>query len=431
MKSMMLVNGVLLTTALLVGMATVSYAFHEGGAGMCVGCHSLHGTDVVSTGGPSLLREQDVSSTCLYCHQRSGDSGPTTYHISTPANELPLGAPPKQLTPGGDFGWLKKTYSWTPGPSLPMAYSQGERHGHNIVAADFLYDADSTHAAAPGGAYPADSLSCISCHDPHGTYRRNSDGSITKSFQPIRGSGSLASSPDPDAAGSVGVYRMLGGKGYLPTSLVGGFSFVNDPPAAVAPDDYNRPESATQTRVAYGAGMSEWCMNCHVDYAVTMHTVVAPGSGLDVAHPVGITGLLGAAVADTYNAYVRTGDLTGVSSASYLSLVPFEEGTTVYGALKINARSDDSLLTGPDGTTSQVACLTCHRAHASGWDNATRWNTKTDFIVFGGYYAPAANPEYAQGRTEAEAMRAYYDRPASIFASNQDTLCNKCHNGSY
>jgi hypothetical protein len=89
------------------------------------------------------------------------------------------------------------------------------------------------------------------------------------------------------------------------------------------------------------------------------------------------------------------------------------------------------MLTGPDGTTSQVTCLTCHRAHASGWDNATRWNTKTDFIVFGGYYAPAANPEYAQGRTEAEAMRAYYDRPASIFASNQDTLCNKCHNGSY
>ncbi len=128
---MMLVNGVLLTTALLVGMATVSYAFHDGGAGMCVGCHSLHGTDIVSPGGPSLLREQDASSTCLYCHQRSGDSSPTTYHISTPANELPLGAPPKQLTPGGDFGWLKKTYSWTPGPSLPMAYSQGERHGHN------------------------------------------------------------------------------------------------------------------------------------------------------------------------------------------------------------------------------------------------------------------------------------------------------------
>jgi hypothetical protein len=33
------------------------------------------------------------------------------------------------------------------------------------------------------------------------------------------------------------------------------------------------------------------------------------------------------------------------------------------------------------------------------------------------------------GRTEAETRRAYYDRPASVFALNQNRLCEKCHAG--
>lgn len=431
MKMSRLLKSLLLTTALLLTQAGGSAAFHDGGVASCIACHLMHGSDSAPIGGPSLLREQDASSTCLSCHEGRGDSGPTSYHVSTPANELPFGVPPKQLTPGGDFGWLKKTYSWSPGASLPAVYSPGDRHGHNIVAADFLYSADSTHTAAPGGSYPADGLSCISCHDPHGTYRRNVDGSISTSARPIIGSGSLASGPDPDAAGSVGVYRLLGGKGYLPKSLIGGLAFIYDPPAAVAPDDYNRSEATMQTRVAYGAGMSAWCMNCHGDYAVTMHTVVAPGSGESEDHPVGVNGLLGPEIAAVYNSYVKSGDLSGLAATSYLSLVPFEEGTASLTILKSHARSDDSQLSGPDPATAQVTCLTCHRAHASGWDSATRWNTKTDFIVYGGSYAPAANPEYAQGRTEVEAARAYYDRPAAAFAPDQESLCNKCHNGTY
>jgi predicted CXXCH cytochrome family protein len=432
MKPLTTVIRYLLTIAVAItGLESGAAAFHDGGAGSCVGCHSIHGSDSASPGGPSLLRQQDASSTCLFCHQKTGDLGPTEYHISTPANELPSGIPPKQLTPGGDFGWLKKDYAWIPGPMLAEEKSPGERHGHNIVAADFLYIADSVNSAAPGGSYPADSLSCISCHDPHGRYRRDSSGSISVTSGPIMGSGSYASSPEPGADGSVGVYRMLGGKGYLPKSLNLGFVFVNNPPAAFAPDDYNRSEASTQTRVAYGKGMSDWCENCHGNYALTMHTVVSPGSGTSVAHPVGSGGLLGAAIADAYNAYVKSGDLTGLPSASYLSLVPFEEGTADATVLKSHARSDGSVLTGPDGTLSQVTCLTCHRAHASGWDYATRWNTRTNYIVFGGSYAPSLNPEYAQGRSEEEAKRAYYDRPESVFAVDQDTLCNKCHNGSY
>jgi hypothetical protein len=429
----------LLAVAFILGPERDAAAFHSGGVGPCEGCHTMHNTDggALVSGKPLarayLLREQDPSSTCLYCHQHAGDSGPTSYHISTPINELLQGMPPKQLSPGGDFGWLNKTYTWLVSAGVPTAYySKGERHGHNIVASDFLYDADGTYPVAPGGSYPAGSLACTSCHDPHGTYRRNADGSTTTTGLPIASSGSFASSPGPDSIKSVGVYRLLGGRNYQPKSLAGNYAFVYDPPAAVAPNAANRTETATQTRVAYGTGMSEWCRNCHPN----MHTIVYPGN-TNLLHAAGNTITFGGAKADNYNKYIKTGDLSGVSTASYLSLVPFEEGTADYVALKAHAKTDDSYLVGPDAA-SQVMCLSCHRAHASGWDGIMRWNAETSLIVSNGTVSAGSYAQemqmyqpYGQGRTEIEALRAYYNRPEAKFAPNQDTLCNKCHIGVF
>jgi hypothetical protein len=387
--------------------------------------------------GPYLLKASDPSGTCLNCHERAGDIGPTSYHVSTPSVDLQPGAPPKQLTPGGDFGWLKKSYSWVSGPTGSSLTSDGDRHGHNIVARDFLYEADKTYTVAPGGisVYYASNFSCTSCHDPHGQYRRNFDGSITTTGRPIASSGSFKSSPDPNGTVSVGAYRLLAGRGYLPKSLTGAAPFSYDPPVAVAPDRPNRSEAVTQTRVAYGSGMSEWCANCHFN----MHTAYYPGTS-NLLHPDGAAAKLGLvslstdsySKADNYNRYVTTGNLSGLADTSYLSLVPFEEGISDYGALKSHANTDGSWLVGPDKTNAQVMCLSCHRAHASGWDGIMRWNSKSDFIAYNGLYAPVANPEYAQGRTETEATQAYYGRPATpTFALNQDSLCNKCHVGVY
>jgi hypothetical protein len=428
---------VLIPAAFILGAATESVAFHNGGVGPCEGCHSMHNSfqgvpvNGKPTSQPYLLREADPSSTCLYCHQQVGDVGPTTYHISTPDSEL-LTAPPKQLTPGGDFGWLKKSYTWQASSGDPTIYtSPGDRHGHNIVAADFLYLADGTNAQAPGGNYPSDKLGCTSCHDPHGRYRRNQDGSITTTGRPIANSGSFASSPDPGVATAVGVYRLLGGKNYQPAFVSGSYQFVNDPPAAVAPLTANRPEDLTQTRVAYGSGMSEWCRNCHPN----IHPVGDP----TLVHAAGGTAKFVQPYLDNYNRYINAGNIltTPDPSSSFLSLVPFEEGTADYATLKTHAVTDDTYLAGPSGS-SQVMCLSCHRAHASGWDGITRWNTVTALIVSNGtvstgLYAQEgqAYQPYGQGRTEQEALRAYYNKPETKFAPNQDTLCNKCHIGVY
>lgn len=430
---------------LSLGLYGTSYAFHSGGVAECEGCHSMHNSfegQAMFSGnpqyqsGPYLLQGSQQSDACLNCHEHAGDTGPTSYHISTAAADMGAGVPPKQRTPGGDFGWLKKDYSWVPRSGAATEYSPGERHGHNINAIDHGYVTDSTISTSPGGSYPASQLHCSSCHDPHGKYRRNADGTITTTGLPIKGSGSYSSS-NPDSNFAVGVYRLLAGNGYSPKSLGGAHTFSNDPPAAVAPSSYNRSENVTQTRVAYGRGMSEWCANCHA--SMHMESYVSGQDGL--VHPAGNGAKLGATIAGYYNAYVKTGDMTGSQSTSYNSLVPFEEGVsdhsvTSYTTLKAHAKTDDSYLTGPDDTNSNVMCLSCHRAHASGWDSMLRFSVGYEFMVgadgsnnpvYPGTDSAYNNAAAAMGRTVAEHQASYYDRPANKFAAYQRVLCNKCH----
>lgn len=395
-------------------LASPALSFHSGGVGECTGCHDLHGSS-----NPDLLSSDDASSTCLTCHQQAGENGPNGHHVATDDADMPPGSPPGQMTPGGDFGWLKKNYRWNSAEGGAGGESPGERHGHSIVAAAYGYAADTASAAAPGGSYPSSGLSCTSCHDPHGRYRRLAGGSIGTSGAPVMSSGSYDTSPDPTSTAAVGVYRLLGGKGYARPGI--SESFNADPPAAVAPADYNRSESGADTRVAYGSGMSEWCVNCHGAYS-------GPGSGK--GHPAGNHVKMTSRTIANYNAYIGSGNLAGTSSSSYTSIAPFEMGTSDYAILKRTASRDGSVKAGPD-TASNVTCLTCHRAHATAWDQATRWNMKTEFLVYNGDYPGTDMSELpsriSQGRTKAETRRAFYERPASTYATYQRSLCNKCH----
>jgi len=461
-----------LASVLLFFFTGAASAFHSGGVAECDGCHTMHNSyaglsdddaygwdaDMTfpdRTGGAYayLLQGPTPTDTCLNCHEFPGDPGPVDYHVSTPATELAGAAVPKQRTPGGDFGWLRKDYSWADEFGTALT-SPGERHGHNIVAIAHVYDADLVLTTSPGGTYAAASLQCTSCHDPHGRYRRNSDGTITTTGLPIVASGSYNDSPDPDAANAVGVYRLLGGLAYAPKSNQTS-PFAADPPAAVAPRIYNVSEAANDVRVAYGMGMSEWCANCHGLFHLDAYTTGTEG----LRHPAGddatlaATAWLGAGtIADNYNAYIGSGSIvapaTGISSA-YTSLVPFEVGiadhlvasyTTLKGVADTAASPGEPSATGPT-TSANVMCLSCHRAHASGWDSMVRWNMRGTFHIVNGVYpgtdagAPdAASEQFHQGRTQAETIAAYNDKPDSRFGSTalydvsyQRNLCNKCH----
>ena len=147
--------------------------FHSGGVAECGGCHSVHNP---KGGGSFLLLGADQSSTCLICHEKAGDTGPSSYHVSTALADMPTGTPPKQRTPGGDFGWLKKSYTFTIRGGATV--EDGASHGHSIVAADYGYVGDPANVTAPGGTFPSAQLGCTSCHDPHGQYRRNQNGTV-------------------------------------------------------------------------------------------------------------------------------------------------------------------------------------------------------------------------------------------------------------
>ena len=412
MKAVRLSLVIMATALLTIGLSGAAYAFHSGGVAECEGCHSMH---TPKTGGSNLLVGTDASSTCLTCHEHAGDTGPSSYHISTATADLGTGKAPLQRSPGGDFGWLRKNYTFGTETEL------GETHGHNIVAVDKEYVADSRNTVAPGGTFLSSQLGCASCHDPHGQGRRLSDGSYATTGAPIIGSGSYDTSPTPGAGEAVGIYRLLGSPAYKAMASV-----FTTYPIAVAPSTYNRTEATTQTRVAYGATgqntWGNWCASCHSG----MHS-----SG-NYVHPVDES--LGSDVADNYNKYVKSGDLTGTSATAFLSLVSFAENTGDFPTLQSHAKNNDSVLNGPS-SSDKVMCLSCHRAHASGFVEMLRFDQGYEFTTKGGQYIGSDNPlvtgsrapQQHRGRTNAEWQAAYYDRPASKFATYQRVLCNKCH----
>jgi hypothetical protein len=259
----------------------------------------------------------------------------------------------------------------------------------------------------------------------HGTSRRNANGEISgpadADARPIAASGSYKTSIDPNADVSVGVYRILAGPGFVTDGVT-----FDGAPDAVAPNTYNQTEATNQVKVAYGratgnghVSWSQWCGECHG----AMHY----DNGAKYVHPTDEP--LGTTIANNYNAYKKTGDLTGVQASSFTSLVPFvyNAGATTadYGTLKAAAGNAAATFAGP-ASTDRVDCLSCHRAHASAWEYAVRWNPEYEFLTDanGNYYNGGFG---GRGRTIAEVEDSYYDRPSTTFAKAQRSLCNKCH----
>jgi predicted CXXCH cytochrome family protein len=322
-----------------------------------------------------------------------------------------------QLTPGGDFSWLKiATFGVT-------TQATAGRRGHNIMASNNGYVADNKFATlSPGGDYPAASFHCSSCHDPHGKYRYiDETANAVTTGAPIAESGSYGGTSYvvPTAAEATGVYRLLAGKGYKPKSIAGpAFGAATNPPVALAPKTYNRSEATTDTRVAYGSGMSEWCANCHGEL---LENNYVSGEALHT-HPAGNTALLGTDIAANYNAYVSSGITTGTTGVvGYSSLVPFEEGTGVAkSVLAAHAYNDGSQTSGPSAS-SNVSCLSCHRAHAGAFKSMLRYDPASLMTTDTGTYSSFAD-------VNAATTQAYYGRPATKFGNFQRALCNKCHN---
>jgi len=363
-----------LAGALIFGFAGSALAFHDGGVAHCDGCHSMHNSPenpVSGTPNNLLLKGSDASSTCLNCH--GGNGG---YHI--------LSNNGGNYTPGGDFFWLTQSYTNTV-RGTPVV-SDPDNMGHNIIAIDFGLTQDGTNTVAPGGSYPASSLGCNSCHNPHGQV----NGGTANGQLPISVSGSYGAVP---VAGTIaGNYRLLGDVQYglaAPAPIAATVGWV---------------ESDT-AHPAYGQGMAEWCASCHGTYINDSHK-----------HPSGNGEYLNGQ-ATNYNSYVATGNFTGTQATSFTALVQFERQETDKTILKAATAST----AGPD-SGDNVMCLTCHRAHASAFNNATRWDMEHELLAEG---FPTAQNLIDMG---ALPNSDYYGRDiATTFGEFQRSLCNKCH----
>ncbi len=423
--------------AIMIGLSTTSFAFHSGGVAECEGCHSMHNSFENSTNvtgrtfaqgtGPYLLKANDQGGTCLNCHN-AADTAPSSYHISTNGITPYDSTSPVEMTPGGDFAWLKKTMTFVVRGATTT--NPGERHGHNIIAADFGYVADPDITAAPGGTYPAGNLACSSCHDPHGRYRRFADGTYNTTGLPIFNSGSYNNSANPTAGVSaVGAYRILGGNGYQPKSLTGSYAFTSDPMDVVVASTYNRSEATDQTGIAYGKNVSEWCANCHTGMLQASFTSGMAG----LRHPAGNGAKLTAAIVTNYNAYVSSGIMTNTNTAkAFSTLAPFATDTNDRTVMKPQA------VTGTGGssnhaaatTADNVICLSCHRAHATAFESMLRFAYSNEFMTAADSTNAAIYDTVngkGTGYSPTQAQNAYYGRPATAFGPNARVYCNKCH----
>ena len=126
--------------------------------------------------------------------------------------------------------------------------------------------------------------------------------------------------------------------------------------------------------------------------------------------------------------------MTGKQAATaHPSLVPFMTGSNdvkVSAFLADNSGPVGAAKQGP-GSSAQVSCLSCHRAHASGFRNALRWNMQGEFITHAtsagvatwpGTDTTPSDPNYADGMLAAQVQAAYYDRPVKVFRAFQRSL---------
>ena len=353
-----------ITLVLVLGLSASSVlAFHDGGVAECAGCHTMHNSQdgaVVDANNPN-------GNAYLL---NNGNATDTCLGCHAGYGQFAGGA---GYGPGGDFAWVTKTFTWS--AHGRTSTSEGDSHGHNVVSPANGIAADATLTTAPGGDFQAQYLRCTSCHDPHGNQE----------------------------------FRLLYSNGEGPKYNGGRYSFTAPAPIALGNSRKTNSDAGEETdshHTIYKSGMSDWCANCHTNF----HS----DNTSNFVHPIGD---MGSTIAATYNAYISSDEVTGGNLAtSYMGLVPFE-------AVNVDLGTADpaDYTQGPTGV-DQVMCLSCHRAHASAFGDAARWDMSETFLIDS--HPNEGDVDFVQDDID----NSYYNY---TFVTNQRSLCNKCHAKDY
>jgi len=357
----------ILAAAAVLVTGAPALAFHDGGVAACNGCHTMHnssngqpmnykadgtiGGTPVGTGYTDLLLFANKSDVCLRCHGNNTAS----YGVWSSDPAAPNAV--RANRGGGDYVFLQEDNinDGRGGATNPIL---GHAAGHSVISGIKNTVADPILTTSPGGTFPAAGLACTSCHDPHGT----------------------------------GSYRLLYQDGQrvdtaLYTATIEADGIALSTTVGESPTNHN----------AYHSGYSAWCGTCHGAFHQKSSNLI---------HPSGEP--LKSDIATAYNMYKGTTDCianppngglpcgSGVTATAYLPQVPFEDPATT---ITSTAGPTDS---------SRVACMSCHRAHASSAPNAGRW----DFNVLG---------------MAADGVNSKSYKIPNPYDGGQRSLCNKCH----
>lgn len=341
---------------------------------------------------PLLAFHEAGVASCSSCHMMHGSGSEFEVPPSIENNYLLLSETPTELClscHGDNYGNVWATNPLFPAPehgagnfifatasnindapdgnTYPLTGSHGV---HNCVALSRGVLMDPANSHAPGGTYPSASLGCSSCHDPHGN----------KNF------------------------RMLRGAGHVPA---GDFFFTYPAPDAdgIA---INGPPESQSLHTAYKSGWSNWCANCHGMF----HEDGAVG----FQHPA--DGPLSGGTRISYELYDGTDNPNGGNPlTAYLPNVPFQSFT-------VSTTSTN----GPE-KRSEIACISCHRAHGSSATDLGRWdfrvvNLHNDGVVSGSF--PIPNP--FNSVTERQLCVKCHETDTRTHGFDQ--ACIECHRSS-
>ena len=307
---------IFLLNVLLVETIT---AFHGKTNLVCEECHAMHQSSEPNEGpfGHLLIKESSTEL-CLTCHD--GKAGV-----------------PDVIGEDDVNGLVERSAGFFVAVNAPNA------NGHDLQA-DNVGLPNLCSTCHSGGSFSTAKIGCIDCHDPHGT---DADDPV-HSYRNLRS----ASKPDEGA-----LFRA-----FVKPGVTG----------LVAYEQGNIGYTAPDTKASDWREVTSICFDCHHIFSEEGYT--RNPDGVCIRHPSTDS------ERDVRESINRHGPpqtdpehwKNGTGTGFAIGRVPFVvSGATDYAGTT-------AVVANASGTTNEVFCLTCHKAHGSGYKNSLRWSENSN-----------------------------------------------------
>lgn len=404
-----------LSTSIAAGINSTLYHSYDGL--VCGDCHRLAAGGQSGSIGADSLHKADITDLCLSCH-KEGNNTPQTADLPDVADgawEAPIvmtrdGKNPATFSkamPAGDFYWS----ALDPQKGHNPAYTLG---AVGIGPTSQSMRADPVLGTQPpGGALVDVEWSCHSCHGTHSRFE--AEVSAWRQLKRLVNGRVVTGN-----VGSYGVesapVELIQDPEFEPLKSnsrgnIQGLEYVNIRTDGNSLDgaDLSRAESDTNKNV-YRGGFSSFCAVCHGQFHDGLSETAMNDNGRTrsegawVRHPSNLKlGDVSRYGLEAYTAQVFNAQGSNPNPVGYDWKYPLVKADNDFSVISNQpAVNVPGTVTGDD----RIMCLTCHKAHATRYENMTRWDVNSHAFI-------------ADGRTDFTGATSNGDNPAYG--------CGKCH----